>query len=101
MAADYTRGEMNISGQEHTFSGFVRITLWSSMLLGLLVFYLTLVFAAGADWMTSLIGVAVLGYVLGLVTSMKTAWNITVGGMLVFGLICGGLAQLFSVFLAG
>ena len=32
---------------------------------------------------------------------MKTSWYVTVGGLFVFGLICGGLAQLFSAFLAG
>lgn len=101
MAADYTRGEMNTTSQENTFRGFVKVTAWSALGLGLILFYMTLVFAAGADWLTSLIGVTVLGYLLGLVTSMKTAWNLTLGGMFVFGLICGGLTHLFSAFLAG
>lgn len=101
MAADYTRGEMNISGQQGTFNGFIAVTLWGSLLLAITLFYLTLVFAVGADWMGSLIGVAIVGVVLGFVTGMKTGWYITVGSLFVFGLICGGLSQLFSVFLAG
>jgi hypothetical protein len=101
MAADYTRGEMNISGQKGTYDGFMAVTLWSSLLLALMIFYMTLVFAAGADWMGALFGVAVLGVVFGLLTSMKTAWYVTVGGLFVFSLICGGLVQLTSVFLAG
>ena len=101
MASDYTRGEMNIASQKGTFDGFMAVSLWGSLILGLMIFYMTLVFAVGSDWMGSLIGVAVLGVVLGLVTSMKTSWYATVGGLFVFGLICGGLTQLFGVFLAG
>ncbi|WP_417498382.1 aa3-type cytochrome c oxidase subunit IV [Maricaulis sp.] len=101
MAADYTRGEMNIASQKSTFDGFMAITLWSSLLLGLTLFYLTLVFAVGMDWMGSLFGVAIIGVVLGLLTSMKTSWYVTVGGLFVFGLACGLLSQLFNVFLAG
>lgn len=101
MAADYTRGEMNITSQKNTFDGFIAVSLWTSLVLIVTLLYLTLVFAVGADWMSSLIGVAIVGIVLGLLTSMKTSWYVTVGGLFVFGLICGGLAQLFSAFLAG
>jgi aa3 type cytochrome c oxidase subunit IV len=101
MAADYTRGEMNITSQKNTFDGFMSITLWSSLLLAVTLLYLTLVFAVGMDWMGSLIGVAIVGIVLGLVTSMKTSWYVTIGGLFVFGLACGLLSQLFTVFLAG
>lgn len=101
MAADYTRGEMNIKSQKGTFDGFMAVTLWSSLILIISIFYMTLVFAVGADWMGSLIGVAILGIVLGLLTSMKTAWYVTVGGLFVFSLICGGLVQLASAFFAG
>ena len=81
MAADYTRGEMNITSQKNTFDGFIAVTLWSSLLMVVTLLYLTLVFAVGTDWMSSLIGVAIVG--------------------IVFGLICGALTQLFSAFLAG
>tara|TARA_R110000868_G_scaffold160976_2_gene390813 strand:+ start:2370 stop:2675 length:306 start_codon:yes stop_codon:yes gene_type:complete len=101
MSADYTRGEMNITSQKGTFDGFMTVTLWSSLLLAISLFYCTLVFAVGADWMGSLIGVTILGIVFGLLTSMKTAWYVTVGGLFVFALICGGLVQLSSAFLAG
>ncbi|WP_417481908.1 aa3-type cytochrome c oxidase subunit IV [Maricaulis sp.] len=101
MAADYTRGEMNIASQKSTFDGFIVGTVWISLLMIVTLLYLTLVFAVGMDWMGSLIGVAIVGVVLGLVTSMKTSWYVTVGGLFVFGLLCGLLSQLFSVFLAG
>ena len=101
MAADYTRGEMNIASQKSTFDGFMSVTLWSSLLLVVTLFYLTLVFAVGVDWMGALIGVGILGIVLGLLTSMKTSWYVTVGGLFVFGLICGGVTQLAGVFFAG
>ena len=101
MAADYTRGEMNIASQKSTFDGFMSVTLWSSLLLVVTLFYLTLVFAVGTDWMASLIGVGILGIVLGLLTSMKTSWYVTVGGLFVFALICGGVVKLAGTFLAG
>lgn len=101
MAADYTRGEMNITSQKNTFDGFIAVTVWTSLLMIVTLLYLTLVFAVGSDWMGSLILVAIVGVVLGLLTSMKTSWYATVGGLFVFSLICGGLAQLFNVFLAG
>ena len=101
MAADYTRGEMNITSQKNTFDGFITGTLWVSLLMTVTLLYLTLVFAVGTDWMGSLFGGAIVGVVLGLITSMKTSWYVTIGGLFAFGLACGLLAQLFNVFLAG
>lgn len=101
MAADHTRGEMDISHHKGTFNGFMSVSLWSALITGLSVFYLTLVFATGTDWLGALIGVAVLGALLGLVLKMKTAWYITVAGLLVFGLIAGGMVQLFGAVVAG
>ena len=101
MATDYVRGEMDIADHKSTFNGFISVSVWSSLIIGLTILYLTLVFAVGLDWMASLIGCAVIGVILGLVMKMKTAWYVTVGGMFVFGLICGGFAWLFSTALAG
>jgi hypothetical protein len=101
MAGDYVRGEMNIADQKSTFDGFMAVTVWSSLVCGLSVFYLTLVFAAGQDWLVSLIGCAVLGVVAGMFMKMSSAWYMTVVGMFGIGLISGLVVNLFGMFLAG
>ncbi len=101
MASDYVRGEMDIADQKMTFDGFMAVSVWGSLLTAISVLYLTLVFAVGWDWMTSLIGVTVLSVVAGLALSMKTSWYMTVAGLFVFGLITGGIVNLFGMFLAG
>jgi hypothetical protein len=101
MAADHARGEMDISHHKATFDGFMAVTVWGSLLTAICVLYLTLVFAAGFDWLASLIGVAILSVIAGLVLKMKTAWYVTVGGLFVFGLVSGGIVQLFGMVFAG
>ena len=101
MAADHVRGEMDISHQKSTFGGFIAVSVWSSLIIGLSVLYLTLVFGVGWDWLASLLGVTVVGVIAGLVLSMKMSWYVTVGGLFVFGLVCGGVAQLFGLAIAG
>jgi hypothetical protein len=101
MAADHVRGEMDISQHKSTFDGFMAVSTWGSLLTGVTVLYLTLAFAVGLDWLASLIGVAIVGVIAGLILQMKTSWYVTVAGLFVFGLICGGVAQLFSLALGG
>jgi hypothetical protein len=101
MAGDYVRGDMNVADQKSTFDGFMAVTVWSSLVTGLTVFYLTLVFAAGQDWLVSLIGCAVLGVIAGMVMKMSTAWYMTVIGLFATGLFSGLIVKLFGMFLAG
>lgn len=100
MAGDYVRGEMEISAQKGTFDGFIAVSVWGSLITGLCILYLTMVFAVGQDWMGWLIGTAVLGVVSGLVLKMKTAWYMTVAFMFITGLVTGGVVNLFGMFLA-
>ena len=51
MAGDYVRGEMEIAEQKGMFDGFMAVTLWSTLITALSVFYLTMVFAVGGDWL--------------------------------------------------
>lgn len=101
MAADHVRGDMDISQNKSTFDGFMAVSTWGSLLTGLTVLYLTLAFAVGVDWLASLIGVAIVGVIAGLVLSMKTSWYVTVAGLFVFGAVCGGIVQLFRLALGG
>ena len=62
---------------------------------------MTLVFAVGYDWMSSLFGVTVVGVIAGMVMGMKTSWYVTVAGLFILTLITGGIVNLFGAFLAG
>lgn len=101
MASDYVRGEMDITDQKSTFDGFMAVSVWGSLVTALSVLYMTLVFAVGWDWMSSLIGVTVLGVVAGLALSMKSSWYMTVAALFVLTLISGLIVNLFGMFLAG
>ncbi|MHA6288758.1 aa3-type cytochrome c oxidase subunit IV [Maricaulis sp. CAU 1757] len=96
MAADHVRGEMDVSHHKSTYDGFMAVSLWSSLIIGLSVLYMTLVFAVGTDWLGSLIGVTIAGVVAGLVLKMKAAWYATVAGMFILTLISGGIVMLFG-----
>ncbi|MGF1462203.1 MAG: aa3-type cytochrome c oxidase subunit IV [Maricaulaceae bacterium] len=62
MAGDdnYVRGEMNISEQSRTFSGFMTATKWASLAVVALVFFLTLVFAVPVPLLGAIPATAVL-----------------------------------------
>jgi len=96
MASDYTRGEMEITDQSQTFSGFIRTTIWFSAHTGLGVLLLTLIFAVGMSWMTALIITFIMGVVIGLALKMKAAWYaFLVGATVLIGII-GLIAGLFA-----
>ncbi|MBR9824417.1 MAG: aa3-type cytochrome c oxidase subunit IV [Alphaproteobacteria bacterium] len=101
MASDHVRGEMDISDHKATFDGFMSVTVWSSLITALSVLYFTLVFAIGMDWMGALIASAVVGVVSGLALSMGTAWYMTVVGLFILGIVCGGIVHLFGAVIGG
>ncbi len=101
MAADHVRGEMDISHHKATFDGFMAVSTWGGLLTALSVLLLTLIFAVGMDWMGALLATTVVSIIAGLVLKMSTAWYVTVGGLFVFTLICGGVAELAGMALAG
>ncbi|WP_203294002.1 aa3-type cytochrome c oxidase subunit IV [Maricaulis parjimensis] len=101
MATEHVRGEMDIADHKATFDGFMAVSTWGGLLTALTVFLLTLIFAVGMDWIGALIGTTVVGIIAGLVMKMSTAWYVTLGGLFVFTLICGGIAQLAGMALAG
>jgi hypothetical protein len=72
--SDYHRGDMDIAEQKRTFAGFMTVTVWGSGITAMVIFYLTLVFAAGFHWLPSLIGVGALGVLFGLGLRLKGGW---------------------------
>ncbi|MDG1418511.1 MAG: aa3-type cytochrome c oxidase subunit IV [Maricaulis sp.] len=94
MASDHVPGEMDISAQKSTFDGVMNVTVWSSLLLLMGIFYFTLVFATGADWLSALLGVSALTAAFGFLLNLGGAWYITVVGLFLSGLVIGGLSNL-------
>ena len=89
MAEDYHRGEMNISEQKHTFESFIDISMYSAAITGIAILFLTLVFATGLNWLTSLTITAIVGGVLGVVLGRGTAYWLTVAVLGVFTILAG------------
>lgn len=99
MAADHVHGEMDISAQRKSYDGIMNVTVWSSLLLLMGIFYFTLVFATGTDWLGALIGVSALTAFFGLLLNLGGAWYMTVAGLFVSGLIIGGFSSLMASFI--
>lgn len=93
---DYDRGEMEIEEQSDTFSGFMRVSVWSSLLIIISVLFFSLVFAAGAPWLPSLIGSIAVGAIGGFFLGMKGAWYGSLFGLTVLGLVVGGVVSLLA-----
>ena len=88
--SDYVHGEMEISEQERTWSGFVTFTVWGSALIMLILAYSTFTVAMGMHWMVAL-GMCVLGgFAAGAGMKMGAAWNATV-------LVLAGLAVIVQI----
>lgn len=77
---------MDISGQNATFGGFIRVTLWSTALTTIGVLFLTLLFATSWNWFQSLMVTVVVGVAGGLMLRLSAAWY------LVLFLLSGGVA---------
>ncbi|NBC21421.1 MAG: aa3-type cytochrome c oxidase subunit IV [Alphaproteobacteria bacterium] len=80
-AADYTRGEMDITTQERTWDGFIKFSVWSGFITILAVAYMTLTLATGMHWLIALVLCAGSGLVGGLLMGMGGAWIATVIGL--------------------
>lgn len=101
-AAEYHHGDMEITEQQKTFSGFMRTTVWGSGLTAVVLVFLTLHYtAAGLDWFVALGVAIVLGILIGLALGMKGAWYGAIFGLAVIGGVIGVLAALVGLVTGG
>ncbi len=100
MSEDYQRGEMDITEQSRTYSGFMALTVWASALTVLAVLALTLIFAVGVSWVFALGVTAALGVLAGYFLKLGGAWYATVIGLTVLSAVIGGVVALLAA-LAG
>lgn len=97
---DHHRGEMDISDQKATFSGFLTISVWGTALTIMLVAMLTVAFAMGGGWFAGLAVWAVIGLVAGMIMKMGLYWWATLIGSTVLMALGGGVASLVAPLLA-
>lgn len=89
MAEDYTRGEMKIAEQKHTFESFISIGTYAAAVTAVTLLFLTLVFATDINWLTSFVVSAIVGGVLGVVLKRGTAYWLTVAILGVITILAG------------
>ncbi len=91
--ANFARGGMDIHGQKSTFSHFLGVSLWGTLLIIMGVALATLAFAMGLGWWAGLAAYGGIGVLAGLAVGMKSGWWMTViGSTILLGL--GGLVSL-------
>lgn len=96
MAEDYTRGQMDISEHKKTFDSVMSVSVYSGLLIGLVVLYLTLVFANGGDWFISLVITGVIGGIGGFFTKQGVLYWTSLAVLGAIALIAGFLISLIG-----
>lgn len=96
MADEYTRGEMDISEHKATFDGVMQVSVFSTLIIGLAVLYLTLVFGGGIGWINSLIVSVIVAVAGGVAMKQGALYGVSVGVMAVIAVISGGLVSLLG-----
>lgn len=96
MADEYTRGQMDISEHKKTFESVMSVSVYVSLLLGLSVLYLTLVFASGMDWFTALVLSGVLGGIAGYFMRQNLLYWISLAGLALVAVIGGLITALLG-----
>jgi hypothetical protein len=96
MAEDYTRGQMDISHHKATYDAVMKVSVFISVLLGLIVLYLTLVFGADMNWINALIASLIAGGLTGFVLKQGARYWASLGLLAVIALISGGVTTLLA-----
>ncbi|HPE47838.1 MAG TPA: aa3-type cytochrome c oxidase subunit IV [Hyphomonas sp.] len=96
-AGEYHHGEMDIHAQEDTWHGFIRFSLWGSLMLFLILGHAILTIPLGLHWAVSLGIMAVVGIGAGLLLKMGGRWFATLVLLLILGLFVQFMIWLFGV----
>lgn len=94
---DYVPGQMDITDQKRTWDAFMKASWFGSLLLAVVLGYCTLVFGVGADWLVSLVGMAIAGGALGIATGMGGAWIPSIIGLSVLAVIVRVIIMLWGM----
>ena len=75
---EYTHGEMNIESQSKMYRGFMKASMWGSIILLLSVGYMVFTLSLGMNWLVSLVLMAGAGIAIGLGMGLGGAWIATI-----------------------
>ena len=87
--SDYTHGEMSIVGQDKTFKGFLRLSSFFTAFFIVLLLMPILVFGANMAWPGALIISFIVGIVIAPAFKLGGGWYATLVGMAVIGGLVG------------
>jgi len=93
MADDYTRGQMDISQHKKTYDAVMSVSVYSSLVIGLVVLYLTLVFAAGSGWFLALVITGAIGGAAGYMMKQGVLYWTSLAVLAGITLISGALVS--------
>ncbi|ACT60617.1 aa3-type cytochrome c oxidase subunit IV [Hirschia baltica] len=83
---EYVRGQMDVKSQTATYSGFLKVTAWTSLLLTLILGYATFTLTMGVHWMVAMALFAIVGVIGGMVMGLGGGFLLAVGGLVFLGL---------------
>lgn len=92
----YEHGHQDISAHQGTYSAILNVMMWSGVLIGLSTLYLSMVFAGGMNWFSSLIIVYVLSILVGMALKRGGTWYAVMTGVTVLTVIVGWAVTLFA-----
>ncbi len=89
--SEYVHGEMSIVGQDKTYQGFLKVSLFLTAFFIVILLFPILMFAVHLSWMSSLIITFIVGLIIAYPFRLSGSWFMTLGGMAVLTLIFGFL----------
>ncbi|MEZ5946473.1 MAG: aa3-type cytochrome c oxidase subunit IV [Hyphomonas sp.] len=96
-AGEYHHGEMDIHDQQATWDGFLKFSVWGSLMLALMLGHAILTIPLGMHWAVSLGIMTLVGVIAGLVMNLGGRWFATVVLLLLLGLFVQFMIWLFAV----
>ncbi len=94
--SDYTHGEMSIDGHNSTFSGFVRYSAFFTAFFIVVLLMPILVFGANIAWLPALIVTFIVGIIITPAFKLGGGWIATLIGMAFLTGILGVLVSVLS-----
>jgi len=96
---EYHHGDMDISGQKATWSGFLTGGVWGGLIILLMVGHAVLSIAIGLNWAISLGLMAIVGFAAGVLMNLGGRWMATVVVLIGLALVVQAMIWLFGAVL--
>jgi len=96
MAEEYIRGEMDISEHKATFDGVMAVSVYSTLVVSVVLLCLTLIFGGGFAWPTAIVVSAIAGGIGGFALKQGAVYWVSLVVLAIFGAFAGGLVALLG-----